>query len=185
MPRSRDDGRDRDLFAQLVAGRPEALAELYDRHATALFRHALALVRRRAEAEDLVQTVFVKLATTDAELLGVRTPASYLHRMVHTAWLDARTRQVTGGRVTDHVTSGAASSTAPTFDAAIDLERALDELPEEQREVIVLHLVDGFSFREVGRLTGVSMFTAAARHRLAIRKMRLRLGQRGRADETN
>ena len=60
------------LLGDLAAGKAEALGELYDRHAASLFRHALALSRRRPDAEDLVQAVFVKLATTGAELVGVR-----------------------------------------------------------------------------------------------------------------
>jgi len=50
--------------------------------------------------------------------------------------------------------------------------RAIDTLPAEQREVVVLHVLEGFSFREIGGLTGVSMFTAAARYRLATGKLR-------------
>ncbi len=52
------------------------------------------------------------------------------------------------------------------------MARVLAELPTLQREVIVLHLVEGFSFLEIGRLTGVSMFTAAGRYRLAINRLR-------------
>lgn len=58
---------------------------------------------------------------------------------------------------------------------SIDLLRALDDLPDEQREVVVLHVVDGFSFREVGRMTGVSLFTAAGRYRLAMARLRRQL----------
>ncbi len=96
VPRARDDRRDRELLGDLAAGGPNALGELYDRHAASLFRHAIALTRRRPDAEDLVQAVFVKLATTGAELLGVRQPASYLHRMLHTTWLDGQRRTATG-----------------------------------------------------------------------------------------
>ena len=67
----------------------------------------------------------------------------------------------------------------PSVTDAIDLERALADLPAEQREVIVLHLIEGFSFREVGRLTGVSLFTAAARYRLATRRLRKTLAPAG------
>ena len=55
------------------------------------------------------------------------------------------------------------------------LGRAIAALPAEQREVINLHVVEGFSFREIGGLTGVSMFTAAARYRLAIGRMKQQL----------
>ncbi len=59
----------------------------------------------------------------------------------------------------------------------MDMARALDDLPAEQREVVVLHLVEGFSFREIGRLTGVSLFTAAGRYRLAVARLRKSLGK--------
>ena len=58
----------------------------------------------------------------------------------------------------------------------MDLARALDQLPPEQREVVVLHVTSGFSFREIGGMTGVSLFTAAARYRLALSKLRATLG---------
>ena len=176
-----DDRGDQQLFADLAAGRPEALGALYDRHAASLFRHAMALTRRRPDAEDLVQAVFVKLATGAAAWAGVTTHASYLHRMLHTTWLDGHRRRITGERVVKEVNEATAMSRTALAGAeeAIDLARALDDLPTAQREVIVLHLTEGFSFREVGRLTGVSLFTAAARYRLAIRRLRKTLTPSG------
>jgi RNA polymerase sigma-70 factor (ECF subfamily) len=178
VARAPDDRGDHQLFVDLAAGKPEALGALYDRHAAALYRHALALARRQQDAEDLVQAVFVKLATTGAMLSDVRTPASYLHRMLHTAWLDTYRRRLTGDRIVHEMDRESHAASGGSTDA-IDIERALDALPAEQREVIVLHLVEGFSFREVGRLTGVSLFTAAARYRLATRRLRKTLTPSG------
>ena len=177
VPPARDDRSDQELLRDLASGRRQALGELYDRHSTSLFRHALALTRRSSDAEDLVQAVFVKLATTGAQLLGVRKPASYLHRILNTTWVDTQRRTIAGERA---VESGATDSPGPrpaAFEDSIDLTRALDTLPPNQREVIVLHLVDGFSFREIGLQTGVSLFTAAARYRLAVSRLRQRLGR--------
>jgi RNA polymerase sigma-70 factor (ECF subfamily) len=172
VPLTRDDSRDRELLGDLASGRREALGQLYDRHSSSLFRHALALTRRRAEAEDLVQAVFVKLATTGAELLGVRAPASYLHRILKTSWVDTQRRTIVGERAVEQGAALFSWAQSPDLDHAIDIGRALDELPPLQREVIVLHLIEGFSFVEVGRLTGVSLFTAAGRYRLAISRLR-------------
>lgn len=172
MPHTRDDSRDRQLLLDIASGRQHALGELYDRHASSLFRHACALTRRRAEAEDLVQAVFVKLASTGAELLGVRAPASYLHRMVKTTWLDGQRRVVVGERALVDQATVFPPATPSDPGHTIDLGRALDELPVLQREVVVLHAVEGFSFLEIGRQTGVSMFTAAARYRLALARLR-------------
>ena len=175
MPRERDDRRDRQLFGDLAAGQPAALAEVYDRHQAPLFRHACALTRGRADAEDLVHAVFVDLAAMGPELLGVRQPASYLHRMLHTTWLDGQRRSITGERVIEHVASVTPQEFLPVSGESIDLGRAIAMLPAEQREVIHLHVVEGFSFREIGGLTGVSMFTASARYRLAIGRMKQQL----------
>lgn len=185
MPRERDDRRDRQLFGDLAAGRPAALGEIYDRHEASLFRHACALTRDRADAEDLVHAVFADVAAMGAELLGVRHPASYLHRMLHTTWLDGHRRSITGERVIEHVALVTTQEFPPVSGESIDIGRALAALPPEQREVVELHVIEGFSFREIGGLTGVSMFTAAGRYRLAIGKMRQTLDPLQKDDKDN
>jgi RNA polymerase sigma-70 factor (ECF subfamily) len=172
----RDDRRDRELLCGLASGRREALGELYDRHSASLFRHALALTRRSADTEDLVQSVFVKLATTGAELLAVRQPASYLHRILSTTWLDLQRRTIAGERAVEISSMNSVESPPFGLEGSIDMGRALDALPDVQREAVILHVFDGFSFREVGRATGVSLFTAAARYRLAIARLKKILG---------
>jgi RNA polymerase sigma-70 factor (ECF subfamily) len=178
VPGAPDTRRDRELLGEVASGRAEALAELYDRHAASLYRHAVALTRHIADAEDLVHAVFLKLATTGAELLGVRTPASYLHRMLHTTWIDSQRRKTTGEQAVTHAgrETVARSGAAGGLEDAIDIARALDVIPVAEREAIVLHLTEGFSFREIGRMTGVSLFTAAGRYRQGIGRLRKSFG---------
>jgi len=95
--------------------------------------------------------------------------------MLHTTWMDARRRAATGDRVVEQAAPDDIPS-RPAVESRIDITRALDELPEEQREVVVLHALEGFSFREIGRLTGVSLFTAAGRYRLAVGRLQRLLG---------
>ena len=56
-----------------------------------------------------------------------------------------------------------------------ELELALDELPEEQRDVFVAHELEGRSFREMAAETGVSVNTLLSRKRYAVRHLRERL----------
>jgi RNA polymerase sigma-70 factor, ECF subfamily len=172
---ARDHRPDRHLLGLLAAGDSEALRELYDRHAGPLFRHALALTRQRSDAEDLVHAVFLKLATAGPPLLGVRQPSEYLHRVLHTTWIDGRRRAATGSRVAAEV-EGDREAWAEPGEMDLDLVRGLDTLSAVQREVVVLHLVDGYSFREIGGMTGVSVFTAAGRYRDALGRLRVFLG---------
>lgn len=174
----RDTHRDLASLARLVHGDRSALADLYDAHAGALYRHGLALTRRGSEAEDLVQAVFLKLATTGAELLAVRQPAHYLHRMLHTAWIDEQRRPAVARQAAVDLDTATVAAVASDADAALDATRALAALPPEQRETVQLHLIEGFSFREAGRITGVSLFTAASRYRLALARLRQMLEPR-------
>jgi RNA polymerase sigma factor (sigma-70 family) len=179
VPGASDTGRDRELLSDLASGSADAFAELYDRHAASLYRHAVALTRHAADAEDLVHAVFVKLATTGAELLGVRAPGSYLHRMLHTTWVDGSRRKTMGDQVATHAgreSVARSAGTAGALDDGLDLARVLEAIPVAEREVIVLHLTEGFTFREIGRMTGVSLFTAAGRYRQGIGRLRTTFG---------
>jgi len=172
-----DDGRDRVLLERLAAGERGALAELYDIHADRLFGHALAVTQSRADAEDLVQTMFVKIAALGTAANGIRHPARYMHRAIRSAAIDLIRRRATRRDAAAALAADIAPSggTALEIDP-LDVSRALTRLPAEQREVVVLHLVEGLSFREIGRATGVATFTAASRYRLALARMRRTLG---------
>jgi len=179
VPGGPDTRRDRELLGDLASGSAEAFAELYDRHAVSLYRHAVALTRHVADAEDLVHAVFVKLATTGAALLGVRAPANYLHRMLHTTWIDGGRRKTTGEQMVARAGRETVAWSGATGDAlgdAIDIARVLEVIPVAEREAIVLHLTEGFSFREIGQMTGVSLFTAAGRYRQGIGRLRKSFG---------
>jgi RNA polymerase sigma-70 factor, ECF subfamily len=179
VPDARDHRRDAAILSRLVNGDPHALADLYDAHAAGLFRHGVAVTGSRADAEDLVQTVFLKLATTGAPLLAVRNVPGYLHRILRTAWIDVRKRPAVSFEQPADMAADCAAADCPVVtEAAIDVTSALARLPPLQREIVALHLTEGFSFREAGRMTGVSMFTAASRYRAALRQLRQMMGRR-------
>jgi RNA polymerase sigma-70 factor, ECF subfamily len=174
----RDAHRDVRSLRRLVQGDRDALAELYDAHAASLYRHGLALTRSRSDAEDLVQVVFLKVATTGAELLAVRQPANYLHRILRTAWIDSRRRASTRRETqADPESVHPATNNAAATEVAIDVMRMIEQLPDVLREIVMLHLIEGFSFREAGHITGVSMFTVGSRYRAALAQLREMVGR--------
>lgn len=169
---SRD--RDRECLRRLAEGDVGALETIWTAHGDRAFRHALWVTGRREDAEDVVQTVFVRLAGLGADLLGVRNFAPYLGAMVHREAVDvSKRRALHEGRV--EVDAEALLAVQPDLEGDADRQRAaalLATLPSEQREVVVLHLWGGLTFREIGRATGVSTFTAASRYRLATSRIR-------------
>ena len=164
---------DRRRLRRLAEGDRSALAEIYDAHASRLYRHALWLLGSRQEAEDVVHDVMIKIAGMGGELLGIRNVRPYLLQMAHRGAVDLIASR---GRWKDEPLdlSPAQDGTADAARAAEAAEacRLLARIDPAQREVVYLHLFEGLTFREIGRVIGASMFTAASRYRLAVERLR-------------
>jgi RNA polymerase sigma-70 factor, ECF subfamily len=158
---------------------PCDLARLYDDHAQALFAFLLDFTGREADARDLLQEVFVRLAREQEPLHGVRNERAFLIRMAHNAAVDLLRRG--GTRERNHeafgldqpVLAAAGLPDEATFKA--ELERALAELPSDQRAVVHLKAWSGLTFEEIAEALQISPNTAASRYRYGIDKLRTRL----------
>jgi RNA polymerase sigma-70 factor (ECF subfamily) len=157
------------------------LEEAYDRYAAQLYRHALAITRSRPDAEDAVQNAFLKLAVRLEARAAIEDLEAYLHVAVRRESLRLLDRLDRRRR------APLDSAAEPAFVAPFDglrpeevdgLNLALASLPEEQREVVLLHNFEGMTFRRIGEVLGIPADTAASRHRYALAKLKERLDGR-------
>jgi RNA polymerase sigma-70 factor (ECF subfamily) len=163
------------VFAALAAGEPGALADLYANSGAEIFGLALWRTGSRDDAADVVQTVFLKLMADPARLAGVRRPRSWLLSVAHRCALDVLRRRRPDAPALDDLVVPVEEEPGRRVDGA-RLTALLHLLPAEQRETLYLRHFADLSFRDIGRITGVSTFTAATRHRLGIARLRRRLG---------
>ena len=162
-------------------GRDE-VRRLYDEHGRALLGYARALVADHATAEDVLHQVFVTLLRAKPPVLD--SPRAYLARAVRNAALNHRRDR--GREVSfDDGRADAERLFEPWFerdpgleDDATALEAALACLPDEQREVVLLHLWGEMTFAEVAAVVGIPPNTAASRYRYALAKLREQLAPR-------
>lgn len=175
-----NDRDDREALLRLAAGDRDALGELYDRHAEPLYRHAVWLLGSTEDAQDVVQSVFVKLTAMGPNVRRIQKLRVYLAGMGHHEGLDLLRRRATRReQPLDEPLFEARGGDTGLGAERCELERLLGRLGAAQREVVYLHLFEGHSFREIGQVTGVSLFTAASRFRLAMKRLR----QEARGDE--
>ena len=166
---------DEELVQRL--GRGDAWAEeaLYRRHFAAVFRTALRLLENRADAEDVVQDVFV---AAFADIRSLRDPAAFgqwiLGIAVHRAHRDFRRRRLLRaiglGRPDDPVTLDelACADTDPAVREALALvDRELRKLPPRKRAAWVMRRIEGYSLEEVAAVCACSLATAKRWIRLA------------------
>jgi len=158
-PRDRHPGdpdrRGADLVERAVArvkeGDTSGLHFLYARYGEDVRRYVDSIVRDHHEAEDVTQSVFLKLmsAIKGYEPRGVPF-AAWLLRVARNAALDnLRARRVTPVAEV-HITDIGQDYTA--FERRESLKTALAQLPHEQREVLVLRYVSGLPPREIARV---------------------------------
>jgi len=165
------------LLADLAAGREEAFERLYDLFGARLLRAARCICASREEAEDAVQDVFLALVRAGPALKEVRNLNAYLFSAAHRAAVRRAAgrrheRSIEGranGRAAPEQSRNLANCGTPPPDR---LNRALEALPAEQREVLALKVDGELTFEEIGGLLNVSPNTAASRYRYALEKLR-------------
>jgi RNA polymerase sigma-70 factor (ECF subfamily) len=143
---------DRELVALAVARTKEgdsgALHVLYVRYAKDVYRYVNSIVRDPHEAEDITQSLFVKLmsATQGYRQRGVPFEA-WLMRVARNAALDSlRTKRALPS---DNIQASDEGDDQVAFERGLCLKDALRRLPDEQREVIVLRHIAGLPTREI------------------------------------
>jgi len=145
----------------------EEVQSLYQQHGPGLLLYACSLLGRKHAAEDVLQQVFMKLLEQNTI---PEEPRPYLFRAVHNVALNlvrSESKQVELADI------------EPWFEvpeqdrvARVTLTTKLMRIPEEQRQVLVLHIWGGLSFDEIASVLAVSANTAASRYRYALQKLR-------------
>lgn len=146
---------------------------MYEKHGAALAAYARSYGLDHPSAEDVVHQLFLKM-------LGERTfvpraPLAYLYRATRNASLNLRRDRQ---RETDlDATESWFVHSSSSRDEILNLQEALKELPEEQREAVFLRVWSGMTLLEIAEVTETPLNTVASRYRYALHKLRERLGQ--------
>ena len=137
-------------------------------HMPRLRRFAYALSRDGADADDLVQAAAERALRAESQWqVGTRFD-SWLFRIARNQWIDTVRARSRNAKRFVPAEEGEAVGFDPRgqTEAAIDLKRAMaamQQLPDEQREVVALILVDGLGYREAAELLGLPIGTVSSR----------------------
>ncbi len=171
----------------------QRLADVVQREQSRLLRFIRRRVPDARDVEDILQEVWAELVDANHRLMPIEHVTGWLFSVARNRITDLfrRKRPERFGDaviVTDGGEALPMEDLLPSTDAGPDavlvrgvmleqLNRALAELPEEQRQVFVGHEIDGRSFKEMSAATGVNINTLLARKRYAVLHLRERLQQ--------
>ncbi len=190
------DIADETLMLQFQGGDRRALAALVRRHKLLVYNFILRHVRSPATAEDLTQDVFVRI---------VQNASGFKHESRFLTWMLSIARNLSidhlrkmshrrhfsldqpvssddqgaplGERIADLHPNASAERRVVSQDIGERVVRAVDELPDEQREVFVLRQVAKVPFKEIAEMTGVPENTVKSRMRYALERLQEALSE--------
>jgi RNA polymerase sigma-70 factor, ECF subfamily len=158
-------------------GSREALARIYEKYLDPMLTLAAGLLNDASEAQDVVHDVFVSFARSAPGFRLRGSLSGYLATSVVNRVRDRqrqRCRQARGRvGLAPPVNAAASPDDAVIFtEQAGRLSRVVGELPEEQREVVLLRLTADMKFRDIAKLQQVSINTVQGRYRYGLDRLR-------------
>jgi RNA polymerase sigma-70 factor (ECF subfamily) len=150
----------------------DEVKSLYERHGSALVAYACSCGVDFASAEDVVQQVFLKMLRTWQSKPQV--PLAYLYRATRNACMNLRRDRLRETELPEEESWFLHSS--GNHEQVLTLQKALRDLPEEQRETVFQRIWSGMTLLEIANATETPLNTVASRYRYALEKLRHCLG---------
>lgn len=177
------DASDETLMLAYASGDAMAFEQLYARHRGKLYRYLLRRLRDDGLADELFQDVWQRVIAARAGWKSDAGFATWLYTIAHHRlgdhWRSLKHRPAAPADADERMARVADPDTPERvlseFEHRRQLQLALDDLPEEQREVLLLRLEQELTLEEIGAITGVGRETVKSRLRYAMDKLRARL----------
>jgi len=197
--RSEADPTDLEAVTRAAKGDHEAFRVLVERYQDRAYGLALRVMRDEEQAKDVLQDAFLKAYRSLDRFEGRSSFYTWFYRVVMNLCIDAKRRQPAGRTVEWDETHALETPVGTGLDAvdparkraegpAGDLERAelretlqraIEKLPDDARQTLVLREVDGLTYSEIAKLLGIPKGTVMSRLHHARRRLRALLAEQG------
>jgi len=168
---------DKLLLLKFKRGSPDALRRIYEKYKDEMLALAIALSNDRATAEDALHDVFVSFSQYAGKLRLRTSLKSYLSSCIANRVRNLKHTKSQKNAQPDLVESFSKDCDGPEVQAMSAemfqrIEQAMEQLPYDQRETIILHLQSGMRFRAIAESLNVSINTIQSRYRYGLDKLR-------------
>ena len=192
------DRSDERLLSAYRKGDIEAFETLLSRYRIPLFNVVLRSVRDRGRAEEIYQDVWTRVIERAGDFRGDAKFSTWLYAIARNQCIDHQrkmkfrshasldtTREPDSARLGDRMADGGPSTERLAEGRRMQerIAAAVEQLPEDQREVFLLRQLQGMPFAEVAEIVGVSVPTAKSRMRYALERLQRALADWRRSDE--
>ena len=159
-----------ELISDLADGDMNALEELYDMISLRIFNYARSITKNKEMAEDITHDVYLQIYKQAAHIAEISNPTAYIMAVTrnHSYNLLKRSNKITVS-LDDALEISDASL---PYDSLI-FKDAFLSLPPNQRETVHLHLICGYTLKDIAKLQKVPLVTVKWRYGKALSRLRI------------
>jgi len=155
-----------ELLIRLKNGDMLAFDKIYERYSHKLFSFVFKILKNEAEADDIVQEVFVKIWESRENMSDHKFLNSYVFTIAYNNSIDLIRKRINSNKYLEHLKSLSVIQVTPPVVSEIEfnelnsqVERLIADLPERQRQVYLLHREKGLTYPEIAEQMGISKNT--------------------------
>jgi RNA polymerase sigma-70 factor, ECF subfamily len=155
-----------ELLTRLKNGDILAFDRVYELYSHKLFSFVYKILKNEAEADDVVQEVFVKIWESRHKLEDYRLLNSYIFTIAYNNSIDLIRKKINNTKYLEHLKNSATINFSPTIISQIEFnelnnqaEKLIANLPERQKQVYLLHREGGLTYPEIAEKLGISKNT--------------------------
>ncbi|MFQ9515646.1 MAG: RNA polymerase sigma factor [Eubacterium sp.] len=170
---------DEGLFEKIANGDNEAFTELYYASYKQIYGFLLSLTRNKEDAEDLLQNTYIRIRNGSHLYKKQGTPMTWMCAIAKNQYLDfvrkyGKNRSVDFGEVENYVSEGLGvkADDSKAVEDRMLLESAFSILGEQERTIVVLHMINGLKHREISEMTGLPLSTVLSKYNRSLKKMK-------------
>jgi RNA polymerase sigma-70 factor (ECF subfamily) len=155
-----------DLLTRLKNGDMLAFDQVYELYSHKLFSFVLKILKNEAEADDIVQEVFVKIWESRSKLDDYKLLNSYIFTIAYNNSIDLIRKRINNAKYLERLKISTVINATPNVISQIEFnelnaqaEKLIENLPERQKQVYILHREEGLTYPEIAEKLGISKNT--------------------------
>ncbi|MDD4869877.1 MAG: sigma-70 family RNA polymerase sigma factor [Kiritimatiellae bacterium] len=162
----------------IVSGNEKAFDLMWEEYGQMMFGMILSILCSHHDAEEVLQDVFLKIAKNKDSVAEAKNMSGYIYSIARNETMSflAKRRRVPEPTDPAEFWLVPAKEEKNFKDESVQISKALAELPEEQRTVIVMKIFRDMTFDDIAEAMNVSLNTAASRYRYGMDKLKVLLG---------
>lgn len=171
---------DENLIIRMAGGDGAAFRDLYTQTRSVVYGFALSILKNRQDAEDVMHDAFIKVYTGAATYKPSGNPLAWILTIVRNLCYN----RIRAGKVCEDLEQYDfhAADTGDDCDLLVErivLEKAMQVLEFEERQIVILHAMTGLKHREIAEILDLPLGTVLSKRNRALRKMRKEIEGKG------